>query len=154
MYRKYSKPINKFIRTPKPLWETLNNEFHFTVDVCASDQNHLCDRYYTKENSGLDKSWDGEVVYCHPMYDNNIGKWYKKAYSEHAITVILAPANTNAKYFHDYVYHNPNVQIRFLPKSQPGNTNKGWLMNTDSDGENEKGIGFLRPLMIVIFNNT
>lgn len=154
---KATKKLYKFIRTPKPLWEELNKEFNFTVDACSSDKNHLCDKYFTKDNSGLDADWTGETVYCHPMYDVNIGKWYKKASESKALTVILAPANTNAKYFQTYVYDRDkcrdNVTIRFLPKSQPGNTNRGWLMNTDSDNENEAKMGFLRPLMIVIFNN-
>lgn len=153
MYKKYSKPLNKFIRTPKLLWEHLNNEFQFTVDACASDANHLCDKYYTKENSGLSADWTNEVVYCHPMYDSKIGKWYKKAFESECTTVILSPASTNAKYFHDYVLNNGNADVRFLPKSQPGNKNKGWLMNTESDNENEKGMGFIRPLMVVVFRN-
>ena len=62
----------KWIRTPKVIWESLSNEFNFTVDACASDKNHLVPKYWTKENSALDNNWNGEVVYCHPMYDSKI----------------------------------------------------------------------------------
>ena len=67
----------KWIRTPKEIWENLNKEFNFTVDACASDKNHLVPKYWTKDNSALEKNWDGEIVYCHPMYDINIPKFLK-----------------------------------------------------------------------------
>ena len=82
------KPVNinvkkghlkmKWIRTPKIIWDELSKEFNFTVDACASDKNHLLPKYWTKENSALDKNWDNEVVYCHPMYDIYIPKFIEK----------------------------------------------------------------------------
>ena len=45
----------KFIRTPLDIWKQLSNEFDFTLDACASGDNHLLPKYYTKENSCLDK---------------------------------------------------------------------------------------------------
>jgi len=53
---------------PDELWEELNNEFGFTVDVCASHINHKCPHYYTKEEDGLQQDWRGEVVWCHRAY--------------------------------------------------------------------------------------
>ena len=64
----------EYVRTPKEIWDNLSSEFNFTVDACASDKNHLLPKYWTKENSALDKNWDGEIVYCHPMYDIHIPK--------------------------------------------------------------------------------
>ena len=43
----------KYLRTPPDIWDQLKNEFNFTCDMCASDENHLVDKYYTKENSSL-----------------------------------------------------------------------------------------------------
>lgn len=59
----------KYLRTPIDIWSGLTQEFNFTIDACASDNNHLLPRYYTKENSCLDKDWTGETIYCHPMFD-------------------------------------------------------------------------------------
>lgn len=53
--------------TPQDFFDELNDEFHFTLDAAASDDNHKCDRYYTKDNSALDKEWD-EQTYCNPPY--------------------------------------------------------------------------------------
>ena len=51
----------KWLRTPPDIWENLKNEFDFTCDMCASDQNHLCEKYYTIANSALPHSWDNAV---------------------------------------------------------------------------------------------
>lgn len=45
--------------TPDYLFNELDSEFHFTVDVCATPQNHKCSTYYTKETDGLTKNWGG-----------------------------------------------------------------------------------------------
>lgn len=66
-------------RTPKDLFDKLNEEFHFTVDLCADDHNHLCDKYYTKENDGFKADLTGERVYCNPPYGRtSTGAWIKK----------------------------------------------------------------------------
>ena len=75
----FSANSMKWVRTPKEIWEQLSKEFRFTVDVCASDVNHLLPKYYTKENDGLKQDWSGEVAYIHPLFDTNIWRWVKKA---------------------------------------------------------------------------
>ena len=138
----------KWVRTPKVIWESLSKEFNFTVDACASDKNHLIPKYWTKENSALDNNWNGEVVYCHPMYDSKIPKFIKKAIDSKCLSVFLLPASTNAIYFHKYLYKKPNVEIRFLPRTK---SNTGYKMLSD-DNEEPK-YGYIRPLMVVIINN-
>ena len=38
---------NCILRTPKDIWSELIKEFNFTIDCCASHNNHLLKRYYT-----------------------------------------------------------------------------------------------------------
>lgn len=141
--------IMKYLRTPPDIWESLTNEFDFTIDACASDQNHLLPRYYTKDNSCLDKDWTGEVVYCHPLFDMHIGKFVEKAATEKATTVMLLPASTHTRYFHRFCYHNPKCEIRFLEKP-----NKGFRFGHDDGTEDDPTkIGYIKPLMILIFRN-
>lgn len=45
--------------TPQDLYDRLDAEFHFTLDPCATDDNHKCDRYCTKETDGLSLDWGG-----------------------------------------------------------------------------------------------
>lgn len=101
--------------TPKEIFEELNNEFHFTLDPCADETNHKCDKYYTEEQDGLTKDWNGEIVFCNPPYSRfEQNKWVKKCYEEsrHAVVVMLIPARTDTERFHDYIL--PYAEIRFL----------------------------------------
>ena len=145
---KNQKLLMKWIRTPKSIWENLSKEFNFTVDACASHKNHLLPKYWTKDNSALDKNWDNEIVYCHPMYDIYIPKFIKKAFESKCITVFLLPASTNAEYFHKYLYKKQNVDIRFLPREKGGNGYKFF-----SDNNEDPKTGYLRPLMVVVIDN-
>jgi site-specific DNA-methyltransferase (adenine-specific) len=47
--------------TPQNFFDSLNREFHFTLDVCADDMNHKCEKYYTRETDGLSQPWTGVV---------------------------------------------------------------------------------------------
>lgn len=104
--------------TPQDFFDKLNNEFGFTLDSCADEFNHKCERYYTKEQNGLIQSWENENVFCNPPYGKEIRKWVEKAFVENiiggALVVMLIPARTDTKWFHDYIYNKPNVEIRFI----------------------------------------
>ena len=140
----------EFLRTPPDIWESLKAEFPFTIDICASDQNHLLPRYYTKENDGLKKDWTGEVAYIHPLFDSKIGRFVKKAYETPNLTaVFLLPASTHTDYFHSYIYHNTNCEIRFLKKPA-----KGFRFGKDDGSKDDgKSIGYIKPLMVVVMRN-
>lgn len=45
--------------TPQSFFDSLDNEFHFTLDPCADDRNHKCDTYYTENDNGLAQCWGG-----------------------------------------------------------------------------------------------
>ena len=141
----------KFIRTPLDIWKNLKKEFEFTIDVCASHNNNLLPRYYTEEQDGLKQDWTGEVVYCHPMFDMHIGKWVEKAFNSKCTTVFLLPASTHTRYFHRFIYKNPNCEIRFLEKPKQG-FNFGHEDGTFEELPKGK-VGYIKSLMIVIFRN-
>lgn len=65
--------------TPEYLFDILDREFHFTLDVCADETNHKCGRYFSKEQDGLKQDWSG-VCWMNPPYGRTIGDWVKKAY--------------------------------------------------------------------------
>lgn len=103
--------------TPQDLFDELDSEFRFELDVCANESNHKRDKYYTKEQDGLSMPWvaDG-AIWCNPPYGREIGKWVSRAQRASADTtvVMLLPARTDTKWFHDYIYKMPNVEIRFI----------------------------------------
>lgn len=66
--------------TPLSFFDTLNKEFHFTLDPASTHENAKCAKHYTKEEDGLSKDWSGEVVFCNPPYGRELPKWIKKCY--------------------------------------------------------------------------
>lgn len=101
--------------TPQVIFDVLDAEFLFTLDPCASDQNHKCEKYFTKIQNGLEQSWEDEIVFCNPPYGRYIDKWIRKAVEEArngALVVMLIPARTDTKWFHELVF--PHGDIRFV----------------------------------------
>ena len=45
--------------TPSEIFDQLNAEFGFDLDVCATEENHKCERYFTAEQDGLGQKWGG-----------------------------------------------------------------------------------------------
>lgn len=143
----------EYLRCPKNIWEKLSKEFNFTIDICASDDNHLVDRYYTINNSALNHDWDNEVAFIHPLFDSKIGKFVEKASKHKGTFVFLLPASTHTRYFHQYFYKKDNVEIRFLEKP-----NRGFRFGKDDGSEEteeemKKSIGYIKPLMICVMKN-
>jgi phage N-6-adenine-methyltransferase len=67
--------------TPFDLYETLDKEFNFNLDPCATDDNAKCDKYYTINDDGLSKDWDGNV-FVNPPYGREIKDWVEKSFVE------------------------------------------------------------------------
>ena len=100
--------------TPQDFFDKLNEEFHFTLDPCADDNNHKCDKYYTKEEDGLKQDWSSEVVFCNPPYGREISRWVQKCFTEVyagncKCAVMLIPARTDTRWFHDYIYKKAEI---------------------------------------------
>lgn len=98
--------------TPQWLFDELNEEFHFDLDPCSTHENAKCRDHYTKEEDGLIQDWTGRRVFCNPPYGHEIGKWVKKAYESKCLTVMLIPARTDTRWFHQYIYIY--AEIRFI----------------------------------------
>lgn len=105
--------------TPKILFDKLNKEFNFEWDLAASKENALCEKYFDKENNALEQRWKG-TCWLNPPYGDKSNKmvdWIKKAYDEcqinpHLKVVMLIPARTNTKWFHEYCMKA--AEIRFI----------------------------------------
>jgi len=111
------KSNNQEYETPENLFKVLNNEFHFTLDVCANNKNYKVSDYFTEEDNALEQDWKG-VCWMNPPY-KNMKNWVIKAYNEsiknNAIIVCLIPARTNTLWWHEYCNKG---EIRFI-KGRP-----------------------------------
>lgn len=102
--------------TPLDLFRALNDEFHFTLDVCATDDNAKCRDYYTPEMDGLIQPWHGRI-WCNPPYGHDCATWVAKTAVEHCrgtcdIIVLLLPSSTDTRWFHNHVYGK--AELRFI----------------------------------------
>lgn len=107
--------------TPPDLFEELDKEFNFTLDVAADAHNSCCSDFISEDVNALTfEPWGygDEVVWCNPPYS----KWQKfvaKADEQfrrrkNIVIVMLLAARTDTRAFHDYLYLKPHVEIRFI----------------------------------------
>lgn len=100
--------------TPQKIFDELNAEFNFTVDVCANANNFKVANYFDLIKNGLAQDWNG-VVWMNPPYGRTIKLWMAKAYESWrggATVVCLVPARTDTAWWHDYAAHAS--EIRFI----------------------------------------
>jgi|SRR5215212_564678 len=113
-------------QTPKLLFDSLHVEFNFQLDPCTTKDNPLgTKRFYTKEDNGLEKDWNGNV-FVNPPYNREIEKWLIKQHNEHVLNdkaktiVFLLPVRSDTKWFHGFIYDNEtqkfydDVEVRFI----------------------------------------
>jgi site-specific DNA-methyltransferase (adenine-specific) len=98
--------------TPEHIFRQLDDEFHFTLDPCSTHENAKCAKHYTQEDDGLAQDWTGETVFCNPPYGREMPKWIEKCAVEDATCVMLIPARTDTKAFHQWILGR--AEIRFV----------------------------------------
>jgi len=103
--------------TPQVFFDKLYTEFHFVLDVAATEKNTKCPLYLDKEFDGLSVVWLNGW-YCNPPYGRQVGKWVKKAVEESLkgrYGVMLLPSRTDTKWF-SYIWshktHRPRKWVR------------------------------------------
>lgn len=100
--------------TPAELFQELDREFQFTIDVAALPHNAKCREYLTPGTDGLKQLWRG-VCWMNPPYGPPLRKWVKKAHESAAagaVVVCLLPARTNTHWWHEWVI--PYAEVRFV----------------------------------------
>jgi len=115
--------MNNEWSTPQDLFDALNEEFGFSLDVCAQKWNHKCEKYYCSDS--LERPWWG-TCWMNPPYGREIGAWVKKAYETSlsgGTVVCLVPSRTETAWWHDYCM---NGTVRFI---------RGRVWFTSEDGK-------------------
>lgn len=106
-------------RTPLALFQLLDDEFDFDMDVSAREDNRMpcmlycCPPDYDPPYGSLPWAWDGLaadwrrfVCWMNPPYGRQIGKWTakaKRAAGVGATVVGLVPARTDTRWWHETV---------------------------------------------------
>jgi len=103
--------------TPQWLFDLLDEEYRFTLDVCATESNAKCWHYYTPEDNGLKRKWEGRC-WMNPPYGREIVHWVERAskqlkYRRVELIVALLPARTDTKWWHEFVMPHASM-IRYI----------------------------------------
>ena len=107
--------------TPRDLFDALDAEFEFTLDVCATAKTAKVARYFSEADDGLAQDWNGERCWMNPPYGRAVYRWVEKAAQiMGGVVVALLYARTDTRWWHDHVWdaglHQPRagVEVRFL----------------------------------------
>ena len=105
--------------TPPALFNLLDREFAFNLDVCASMHNNKVGRYFGEggiAEDGLAAPWQGETCWMNPPYSQTAA-WLRKAVVEAAtngaLVVALVAARTDTRAWHADVWPCA-AEVRFL----------------------------------------
>jgi len=102
--------------TPQDLFDSLQEEYNFTLDVCATKENAKCTKFFTKEQDGLIQNWENNICFMNPPYGRQLNKWVIKAFNEtkkpNTKVIALLPSRTDTKIFHDYITYGDVYFLR------------------------------------------
>ena len=105
--------------TPQELFNKLNAEFKFTLDVCASDWNAKCEKYFTEEQDALKQDWGNNICWMNPPYGKVLMQWIEKAFQSSlngADVVCLVPSATDLEWWHKFAMKGEIKFIRSRPR--------------------------------------
>ena len=113
--------VNDYWETPKEeyAYAVWNYDVTPTIDVCATEKNRRCEKYFSEKDNALNQEWN-EDFFMNPPY-SQINKWMKKAYEQHTKynvnALILVFGKIGVKWFHEFVYDRKNNKwlAEFLP---------------------------------------
>ena len=155
---------NDLWRTPKEIYEKLDDEFNFVADMAANDDNHLHEVYFTEETNSLENNWrelvsdaygyceKSSFVYVNPPYSDPM-PWIKKATEakyDGLGTVMLLNADTSVGWFAEAYKTVSEIRFIIADEKEIGGYSSGRLaFLNDSD---EPISGNNRPQFILVFN--
>ena len=112
------------LETPQDLYDALNAEFSFGLDVCALPYNAKCPRFYSPEQDGLKQPWDANC-WCNPPFDRSMGTWVRRCYEAaqagHTAVVLIHGNYHDTQWWHDYAMKASEIRyLRGRPKFHDG----------------------------------
>ena len=126
-----------FWATPDFIFNWLDDQFNFDVDLAASENNHKCPFYFTEEHNALERewgeSWNISRGFLNPPY-SDIAPWVEKAIAENLLngfeTAMLIPTPNGEKYYENVFKYASKIiyitgRISFIDSSgkpKTGNT--------------------------------
>lgn len=73
-------PANDDWGTPQALYDALDREFGFDVDLCADETNHKHTVYFDRTTDALSQDWTAfRACFLNPPYGKSIPRFVEKA---------------------------------------------------------------------------
>lgn len=108
-------------QTPKEIFNALDHEFGFDVDVCADSKNALCDYHFSEGFSALENNWNCQsqrynqkVCFLNPPYSQTslfLERAAQQANDNNLTVVALVNANTDTQWFSEAVKTANEVRL-------------------------------------------
>ena len=109
--------ITQTWETPMNVFGPLNEEFHFTFDLAASEQNTKCPEWFDEEDDAMKQEWHG-VCWLNPPYGSKghalkdwVIKSHKESKRDDCLVVMLIPTRTNTVWWHQYVMKADEIRL-------------------------------------------
>ena len=109
--------------TPQDFFDLLDKKYKFVFDLACSADNCKTRDGFTIEDDALDQNWalityatKGGWLWLNPPY-SRIFEFVDKAWDQMTLgakIVMLIPARTDTRYFHNFIYKKPGVSIEFI----------------------------------------
>ena len=112
--------------TPAYIFDPLDHEFSFNIDVCASRDNAKVDTWINEEQDALVSDWTfayrkstglmdrSLTAFCNPPY-SDVAPWVDKAIHEARVnnvtTVILTNYILDCAYYRDHLHHIAEIRL-------------------------------------------
>jgi site-specific DNA-methyltransferase (adenine-specific) len=112
---------NDEYHTPQALFDLLNQEFNFTLDVSATHENAKCARFFTKEQDALKQSWAceegdtgaGWMNHPYSLTYEFMQKAFNTAMNGDRTMVCLPKSDTDREWFWHFAQFG---EVRFLKR--------------------------------------
>lgn len=109
-------------RTPRWLFDLLDADYRFAIDLAADDSNHLCDRYLTTREDSLAVEWPRkDWCWLNPPF-SRLAEFAAKAAASGSCVLMLCPSGkTEQVWWHESVIGKaeailyPRQRIAYTP---------------------------------------
>lgn len=101
------------VKTPLDFLVYVRARLHapFIIDLAASKENTVVERFYSIEQDSLKQVWPTEGwCWLNPPY-NNIRPWVEKASLGYSQVAMLVPASTGSNWWRDWVHNKCHVLL-------------------------------------------
>lgn len=137
--------------TPDWLFRKLDEEFHFTLDGAANEENSKCEWFIGEAEDARKVEWGkDEVVFFNPPYGRGgmLNGWLSHAVEQKekgTVSVWVLPASSDTHWWHDYIMAG-GAEIRYIDGRLhfSGTNRSAWMANVVvifRPGQNEPFLG-------------